>query len=101
MENAQAAPTTSTGRKQAATTFVILIALTGLEIAVSQLGGHHRAVVAALVGLAAVQGAVQLLYFMHLRWETKALRLYVMLPLSFPVLYALVLIADGIWRRLR
>jgi hypothetical protein len=38
---------------------------------------------------------------MHLRWETKVLRLYVLLPLSFPVLYALVLIADGVWRRLR
>jgi caa(3)-type oxidase subunit IV len=100
MENAQPAAAPAT-RKQAAVTFVILLALTALEVAVSQLGGHHRAVVAALIGLAAVQAAVQLLYFMHLRWETKVLRLYVMLPLSFPVIYALVLIADGIWRRLR
>ncbi len=96
MENAQPAV-----RKQAAVTFAVLIGLTALEVAVSQVGGHHRAVVAALIGLAAVQAAVQLLYFMHLRWETKVLRLYVMLPLSFPVLYALVLIADGVWRRLR
>jgi caa(3)-type oxidase subunit IV len=96
MENAQPA-----ARKQAAVTFAVLIGLTALEVAVSQVGGHHRAVVAALIGLAAVQAAVQLLYFMHLRWETKVLRLYVMLPLSFPVLYALVLIADGVWRRLR
>ena len=96
MENAQPA-----ARKQAAVTFAVLIGLTALEVAVSQVGGHHRAVVAALIGLAAVQAAVQLLYFMHLRWETKVLRLYVMLPLSFPVFYALVLIADGVWRRLR
>jgi caa(3)-type oxidase subunit IV len=97
MENAQAAPQ---GRR-AAVTFAVLIGLTALEVAVSQIGGHHRAVLIALVGLAAVQGSVQLLYFMHLRWETRMLRLYVILPLAFPVVYALVLIADGIWRRLQ
>ena len=95
MENAQPAL-----RKRAARTFAVLLSLTILEVAVSQVPGHHRAIVAALIGLASVQAAVQLLYFMHLRWETKMLRLYVMLPLSFPVLYALVLIADGVWRRL-
>jgi caa(3)-type oxidase subunit IV len=100
MENAQPVATRGS-RKQAAITFGVLLALTALEVAVSRLGGHHGAVVAALIGLAAVQAAVQLLYFMHLRWETKVLRLYVLLPLSFPVLYALVLIADGVWRRLR
>lgn len=89
-----------TPRRQAALTFAVLLALTALEVAVSQLGGHHRAVLIALLGLVAVQAAVQLLYFMHLRWETRVLRLYVMLPLAFPVLYAVVLIADGIWRRL-
>lgn len=97
MENAQMA----SQRRQAVITFALLLGLTALEVAVSQIGGHHRAVLVALVGLAAVQGVVQLLYFMHLRWETKMLRLYVMLPLAFPVLYALVLIADGIWRRPR
>ncbi len=95
MENAQPAPP----RRQAAITFAVLLGLTALEVAVSQVGGHHQAVLIALVSLAAVQGIVQLLYFMHLRWETRMLRLYVMLPLAFPVLYALVLIADGVWRR--
>jgi caa(3)-type oxidase subunit IV len=87
-------------RKQSAVTFAVLLALTILEVAVSQIGGHHRAVMAALIGLAVVQAVVQILYFMHLRWETRVLRLYVLLPLAFPPLYALVLIADGIWRRL-
>ena len=96
MENAHAAPP----RSQALVTFAVLLGLTALEVAVSQVGGHHRAVVVALIGLATTQGMVQLLYFMHLRWETRMLRLYIMLPLSLPVLYAVVLIADGIWRRL-
>jgi caa(3)-type oxidase subunit IV len=97
MENAQTVPV----RKQAAITFAVLVALTALELAVSQLGGHPRSVLVALIGLATVQGLVQLLYFMHLKWESRMLRLYVMLPLAFPVVYALVLTADGIWRRLR
>lgn len=87
-------------RKRSAITFLVLLALTILEVAVSQIAGHHRAVVTALVGLAIVQGIVQIIYFMHLRWESRALRLYVLVPLAFPVVYALVLIADGIWRRL-
>lgn len=95
LDNAHAAP----ARSPALVTFAVLLGLTALEVAVSQVGGHHREVVAALIGLASVQGLVQLLYFMHLRWETKMLRLYIMLPLSLPVVYALVLIADGIWRR--
>jgi caa(3)-type oxidase subunit IV len=87
-------------RKEAAVTFAILLGLTVLEVVVSQIGGHHRAVLAALIGLACVQGAVQLLYFMHLRRESRMLRLYVMLPLLFPVVYALALIGDGVWRRM-
>lgn len=86
-------------RKRSAITFAVLLALTALEVAVSQIGGHRRAVVAALIALAFAQGMVQIVYFMHLRWESRALRLYVLLPLAFPVVYALVLIADGIWRR--
>ena len=96
MESAHPAPQ----RRQALVTFAVLLGLTALEVAVSQVGGHHREVVAALIGLATVQGLVQVLYFMHLRWETKMLRLYILLPLSLPVIYAVVLIADGIWRRL-
>ena len=37
---------------------------------------------------------------MHLKYETKVLKASVAAPMSLPALYALVLIAEGAWRRL-
>jgi hypothetical protein len=37
---------------------------------------------------------------MHLRSETSVLKASVAIPISLPAIYALVLIAEGAWRRL-
>jgi caa(3)-type oxidase subunit IV len=91
--------TASRGR-QYLVVFGVLAVLTALEVGVAYVQGHRNAVVAALFGLALVKAACVALFFMHLKWETRVLRMVVVLPLTLPVLYAFVLIAEGIWRRL-
>ena len=80
--------------------FAALFALTVLEVGVAYVPGHRTAVMLALFLLAVVKAVCVALFFMHLKWETKVLRGIVVVPLLFPVLYALVLISEGIWRRL-
>ena len=54
----------------------------------------------AWLGLAVVKAACVALFFMHLKWETRVLRAIVVAPMCLPILYSLVLITEGIWRRL-
>ena len=86
--------------RQYLTIFFVLFVLTVLEVAVAYVRGHKVQIVIALFALAAVKAACVALFFMHLKWETRVLRATVVVPLTFPVLYALVLIAEGAWRRL-
>jgi caa(3)-type oxidase subunit IV len=51
-----------------------------------------------LIGLAVTKAACVGLYYMHLKHETRALRLTVALPLAAPPFYALVLIGEAAWR---
>jgi hypothetical protein len=37
---------------------------------------------------------------MHLKHETSILRRSIAIPMSIPAFYALILIAEGMWRRL-
>jgi cytochrome c oxidase subunit 4 len=87
-------------RRQYLTIFLVLFVLTVLEVGVAYVHGHKREVIAALFGLALVKAACVALFFMHLKWETRVLRAIVVIPLMFPVLYAVVLISEAIWRRL-
>lgn len=80
--------------------FAALFVLTVLEVGVAYVHGHRSAVMLCLFSLAAVKAACVALFFMHLKWETKVLRLVVAIPLALPVLYALILITEGIWRRI-
>lgn len=86
--------------RQYLTIFFVLFVLTVVEVAVTYLQGHKTEVVVVLFALAAVKAACVALFFMHLKWETRVLRATVVLPLSLPVLYALVLITEAAWRRL-
>jgi len=86
--------------RQYLTIFFVLFVLTVLEVAVTYVHGHKLQIVVSLFALAAVKAACVALFFMHLKWETRVLRATVVVPLMFPVLYALVLIAEGAWRRL-
>lgn len=80
--------------------FFVLFVLTVLEVAVSYLQGHRTQVVVVLFALALVKAACVALFFMHLKWETRVLRATVVVPLSLPLLYALILITEAAWRRL-
>jgi cytochrome c oxidase subunit 4 len=79
--------------------FFALFVLTVLEVAVSYVPGHRNEIVLVLFALALVKAAFVALFFMHLRWESRVLRLSVAIPLSLPILYAVVLISEAAWRR--
>jgi cytochrome c oxidase subunit IV len=82
--------------------FLALAALTVLELTVIRLPGIGRgSVIAALVVLAISKATLIGLFFMHLRYETRILRLTVLIPLLAPPTYALALIAAATWRLMR
>ncbi|MHB8417961.1 MAG: cytochrome C oxidase subunit IV family protein [Myxococcales bacterium] len=80
--------------------FLALAVLTGLEIGLVKTPGIGKdSLIAGLVFLAVTKAALVGLYFMHLKWETRVMKWMVGVPLATPALYAVVLIADAIWRR--
>jgi caa(3)-type oxidase subunit IV len=87
-------------RKEYWTIFGTLFALTVLEVGVVYMGIPKTPLFIALSGLAIVKATLVGLFFMHLKHETKILRRSVAIPMSIPAFYALVLIAEGAWRRL-
>jgi caa(3)-type oxidase subunit IV len=79
--------------------FVALVVLTAAELAIVWVPGIPRpALILGLIVLAVAKAALVLLFFMHLGGETRALRATVIGPLLLPVLYALVLVGDAVWR---
>ena len=82
--------------------FVILAVLTLLEVVLAQIPGISKSLLAvALVGLALTKAGIVALYYMHLKSETKILKLTVALPLAAPTIYALVLMTEAAWRLTR
>ena len=83
--------------------FVLLAALTAAEIGCVYLKGTIGVtpVVVALIAMALGKAALVGLFYMHLKHETNVLKLTVAIPLSLPLFYALVLIAEASWRLLR
>jgi cytochrome c oxidase subunit IV len=81
--------------------FLALAVLTAIEVGVVYLPGIGKpAMVTALIGLAVSKAALVGLFFMHLKHETRILKLTVLIPMATPAVYALVLIADAAWRLL-
>jgi cytochrome c oxidase subunit 4 len=80
--------------------FGALSFLTVLEVGVVYTGIPKTPLFVALSGLALVKATLVGLFFMHLKHETKILRRTVAIPMSIPAFYALILIAEGAWRRL-
>jgi caa(3)-type oxidase subunit IV len=82
--------------------FVVLFVLTVLEVAVTKVPGINRKLMGlALVSMALTKAAFVGLYYMHLKHETKVLKLTVAIPLAAPTIYALVLISEAAWRLTR
>ena len=87
-------------RKKYLMVFGALIVLTILELAVVKVGLGKGMLITALVSLAVAKAVAVAMYFMHLGDETRALKLVVGIPLlTFPPLYALVLIFEAIVRK--
>ncbi len=88
-------------RKEYWVIFGVLFALTVLEVIVAQVPGIGKtSLVLALVMLALVKAICVALFYMHLKHETKFLKITVAIPLAMPALYAVVLIAEAMWRML-
>jgi caa(3)-type oxidase subunit IV len=81
--------------------FAILTVLTVLEVVLAQIGISKTLLGIALVGLALTKAAIVGLYYMHLKSETRVLKLTVALPLAAPTLYAVVLMVEAAWRLTR
>ncbi len=82
--------------------FVVLAVLTALEVALAQVPGVSRKLIGlGLVGLALTKAAIVGLYYMHLKHETRVLKLTVALPMAAPAIYAVVLISEAAWRLTR
>jgi caa(3)-type oxidase subunit IV len=60
-----------------------------------------RLVVTGLIALAVAKAALVGLFYMHLKHETRVLKLTVAIPLATPAVYALVLISEAAWRLVR
>lgn len=89
-------------RKEYMYVFLALFVLTVLEVGVAQIPGLSKTLLGiALVGLAVTKAAAVGLYYMHLKHETRVMRLTVAIPMATPAVYALVLIAEGAWRLAR
>jgi caa(3)-type oxidase subunit IV len=89
-------------RKEYWKIFVVLFVLTVLEVGVAQIPGIAKSLLyIALIGLAVTKAACVGLFYMHLKHETKYLKLTVALPFAAPTVYALVLIVEGAWRATR
>jgi caa(3)-type oxidase subunit IV len=75
--------------------FAVLSALTLVEVGVATTAGIARsAAVLALVMIAIAKAALIALFYMHLRFETRILRLTVLGPLVAPAVYGIVLMAE-------
>src|SRR5262245_13539821 len=66
--------------------FAVLFVLTILEVAVAQMPGIARVLVgSALVALALTKAACVGLFYMHLKHETRILKLTVAIPMATPM----------------
>src|SRR5215471_4364899 len=88
-------------RKQYFIIFIVLGVLTMLELGVVKMPGIGRTpMLVALIALAVTKAAFVGLYYMHLKYETRVLKLTIAIPMATPALYALVLIAEATYRAL-
>jgi len=89
-------------RRQYVAVVATLVILTLVELGVARSAGiAGPAARSALVLLAIAKAALIALFFMHLRFETRILKVTVLAPLLAPAVYGLVLMADAFWRHLR
>ena len=77
---------------------VALSVMTILELILPEIKGRRNFVIFGLTVLALAKAACVLIWYMHLNHETKALKASIIYPFAFPFLYAVVLIAEALFR---
>ena len=88
-------------RKEYWIIFAWLTLLTVLEVGLVYIPGISKVLmVIGLFSLAIVKATLVALFFMHLRHETRILRLNIAIPMAVPMFYALVLVTEALWRML-
>ena len=74
--------------------WAVLAVLTGIEVAVAFLGLSRSATILALLGLAAWKALLVALYFMHLKYESTALKVIAAVPLLPAALLILIVLLE-------
>lgn len=86
-------------RKEYMVIFVALAVLTAIEVVVAQIPGLSKTILGLLlVALAITKAMIVALYYMHMKHETKVMKLSVLIPMAAPAVYAIVLISETAWR---
>jgi caa(3)-type oxidase subunit IV len=94
-QHAQAATARRHGRAQYVWVFALLGVLTLVELGLASTSGISRpALLLAFVAIALAKAALIALFYMHLRFETRILRLTMLAPLLAPAIYGVILIAE-------
>jgi cytochrome c oxidase subunit 4 len=72
--------------------FVALFALTILELYVNKLFTEKSAQVTVLVALMLAKATLVVMYYMHLRWESRVLRWLIIIPFFAAVFFLTILL---------
>ena len=98
MSDHEHASTPHIDRKEYWVIFAWLTALTAIEVGIVYIPMNIGLLISALCGLALAKAGLVGYYYMHLNHETSPLRWSVIVGMMIPVVYALALIAEGMWR---
>jgi cytochrome c oxidase subunit IV len=74
--------------------FVWLAVLTGIELGVAFLPWSKRTLILLLIGLALWKALLVALYYMHLRFEQRRLRILAIAPLPFTVILVITVLQE-------
>ncbi len=86
-------------RKHSLLIWVYLLVLTILEVGIVFIPGiDPTLLIIGLVGMACAKAALVCYYYMHLKWETDALKWTIFIPMLTPAIYAVVLVLEAIYR---
>jgi cytochrome c oxidase subunit 4 len=77
------------------TVFAALAALTAMELGVNRLVSVKSLQVELLVPMMLAKAALVVLYYMHLRYESRVLRWAVLVPVAMAVFFAIVVTRGG------
>jgi caa(3)-type oxidase subunit IV len=85
-------------KKEYIVVFFVLTILTAIEVGIKYLHVGRSMMVAGLIALALAKAVTVAMFYMHLKSETRSLKLIIGIPMLFPALYAVVLIVESIAR---